>query len=88
MDDWKNVLFSDETKINVNGSDGVRYVWKRPEEPLSERLTQKTVRFGGGSVMVWSCFGFKGTGFASKITGGVNSEIYKEVLEDENAFKC
>ena len=29
VDDWKQVLFSDESKINKKGSDGVIWTWKK-----------------------------------------------------------
>ena len=29
VDDWKRVIFSDETKINRLGSDGRKWVWKQ-----------------------------------------------------------
>ena len=53
--DWKRVVWSDETKINCLGSDGCKWVWKRPGEALSDRLIEGTVKFGGGSVMIWGC---------------------------------
>ncbi|KAG0975214.1 hypothetical protein G6F57_023671 [Rhizopus arrhizus] len=27
--DWRRVIFSDETKINIWGSDGCKYYWKK-----------------------------------------------------------
>ena len=41
--DWKHVIWSDETKINYLGSDGRKWVWKRAGEGLSSRLVQGTV---------------------------------------------
>ncbi len=32
MDYWNHVLWSDETKINLFGSDGVKHVWRQPRE--------------------------------------------------------
>ncbi|KAG0927532.1 hypothetical protein G6F57_015613 [Rhizopus arrhizus] len=37
VDDWKRVIFSDETKINRFGSDGKAYAWKLPNEELNSR---------------------------------------------------
>ncbi|KAG0804698.1 hypothetical protein G6F20_012491 [Rhizopus arrhizus] len=33
-DDWRRVVFSDETKVNIWGSDGCKYYWSRPGDPL------------------------------------------------------
>jgi transposase len=46
VDDWKKVIWSDETKINRLGSDGRIWVWKKPGEPLSKRLIKETKKFG------------------------------------------
>jgi len=51
VDDWKRVVWTDETKVNCLGSDGKRWVWKREGEGLNDRLVQGTVKFGGGSLM-------------------------------------
>ena len=53
MEDWKRVLWSDETKLNHIGSDGKVYVWKLGES-LSDRTTIPTVKHGGGKCgVVW-----------------------------------
>src|SRR6185437_2095516 len=46
-DDWKRVLWSDETKVNKINSDCRVYVWKKKGEPLSDRTTTTTVKHGG-----------------------------------------
>ena len=53
VEDWKTVVWSDETKINCLGSDGRQWVWKKAGEGLSERLVKGTKKFGGGSLMMW-----------------------------------
>ena len=57
VEDWKRVIWSDETRINRIGSDGQEYVWKRKKEGLIAREVQGTVKFGGGSLMIWGCIG-------------------------------
>ena len=44
VEDWKRILWSDETKINRIGSDGRAYTWKKKGEPLSDRTTTPTVK--------------------------------------------
>src|SRR3954454_13678105 len=48
VEDWKRIVWSDETKINRLGSDGRKWVWKKPGEDLNDRLVQGTQKFGGG----------------------------------------
>jgi len=69
MEDWKKVVWSDETKINRLGSDGRKWVWKKAGEPLSDRLVEGTLKFGGGSLMVWGCMLWDGVGYVCKIEG-------------------
>lgn len=83
VEDWKRVVWSDETKINRLGSDGTKWAWKRPGEGLSERLVEGTVKFGGGSLMMWGCMLWEGPGFACKIDGKMDADLYVNILEDE-----
>jgi hypothetical protein len=83
LEDWKRVIWSDETKINRLGSDGRKYVWKNVGEGLNDRLVEGTVKFGGGNLMMWGCMGWDGVGFATKIEGRMDAELYVEILDDE-----
>ena len=53
VEDWKCVIWLDETKINRFGSDGQKYVWKKKGQPLLDREVDPTVKHGGGNIMVW-----------------------------------
>ncbi len=55
-----HVLWSDETKINLFGSDGVKRVWRQPGEEYKDKCVLPTVKHGGGSVMVWGCMSAAG----------------------------
>ena len=83
VDDWKKVVWSDETKINRLGSDGRKWVWKKGGEDLSQRLVQGTVNFGGGSLMVWGCMLWEGPGYACRIDGRMDAELYSQILEED-----
>ena len=83
VDDWKRVIWSDETKINRIGSDGRKWAWKKAGEGLSDRLVEGTVKFGGGSVMMWGCMTWDGVGMACKIDGKMDANLYVQILEDE-----
>ena len=50
--DWKRVVFSDETKVNVWGSDGCKYYWSRPNDPLKPHHLDVKVKHGGGHIMI------------------------------------
>ncbi len=39
---WNHVLWSDETKINLFGSDGVKRVWRQPGEEYKDKCVLPT----------------------------------------------
>ncbi|KAJ8463965.1 hypothetical protein ONZ51_g9903 [Trametes cubensis] len=78
LEDWKRVIWSDETKINCLGSDGRKWVWKKTGEGLSSRLVEGTMKYGGGSLMLWGCFGWEGPGYAMKIEGKMDANLYQD----------
>ena len=56
-------MFSDESKFNLFGSDGCQWRWREPGQANDARYTNKTVKHGGGSVMVWGCITCHGVGW-------------------------
>lgn len=85
LEDWKRVVWSDETKINRLGSDGRNWAWKKRGEGLNDRLVTGTQKFGGGSIMVWGCMLWDGPGFAVKVAGRMDAELYSKILEEDLA---
>ena len=83
MEDWKKVVWSDEIKINRLGSDGCKWVWKKAGEGLSDRVVQETVKFEEGSVMMWGCMIWQWVGYATKIDGRMDGDLYLQILKDE-----
>lgn len=80
--DWDSVIWSDESKINRIDSDGLKWVWVQPGEGLSDRIVTPTVKFGGGSIMIWGCFHAGGVGDLVLIEGKMDAQLYTEILED------
>ena len=60
-ENWAKVFFRDESKFNLFGNDGKNNVKRRIGERSSAKCTKKTVKFGGGSVMVFEMFSSQGT---------------------------
>ncbi len=83
VEDWKDVVFSDETKINRFGSDGCEWAWFRDKEGLQKRNVKQTVKHGGGGLMLWGCITVDGVGYLAEIEGTMDSDLYMEILEGE-----
>jgi len=82
VEDWKRILWSDETKINRIGSDGRSYTWKKKGESLSDRTTTPTVKHGGGNnLMVWGCMGWNGVGVLTEVQVTMDAEQYCEIVD-------
>jgi transposase len=83
VEDWRKVVWSDESKFQIFGSDGRKYCWKKPGEQLRDAHVNPTVKHGGGSIMVWSCMISQGPGFICKIDHGLDAELYQLILSDD-----
>lgn len=80
---WDSILWSDETKINLFGSDGVQHVWRRVGEDYKDACVVPTVKHGGGSLMLWGCMSSLGVGELHFIDGIMNSEQYCAILGEK-----
>ena len=78
---WRHFLWSDETKIELFGHNGHRYVWRKKGEACKPENTIQTVKYRGGSIMLWGCFAAGGTGALHKIDGIMRKEHYVEILK-------
>lgn len=85
LEDWKRVIWSDETRISIFGSDGIRYVRRRPGEDCIPECTTATMKHPQ-SVMIWGCMSWYGIGRMQVINGIINADKYiAEVLEPKLA---
>ena len=70
-------------KFNRLGSDGRDWVWKRKGEDISDRVVKPTVKFGGGSLMLWGYMTAKGVGYACRSNGCMDTELYVKILNKD-----
>jgi transposase len=75
---WNHVIWSDESKFNLFGSDGKVMVWRSRSEEYDPKCTVPIVKHGGGgSVMVWGCFSSSGFGNLVFIDGTMTGLMYR-----------
>jgi hypothetical protein len=88
--DWACVtcIRADETKINHLTSDGHKWAYKKAGDGLYDCLVEGTKMFGGGSLMMWGCMTWDGPGYATKIDGKMDANLYcqMEELQESLAF--
>ena len=77
---WENVLWTDETKVQLFGKARHSTVYRKKNEAYKEKNTVPTVKHGGGSVMFWGCFAASGTGCLDSVQGVKKSGDYQNVL--------
>ncbi|KAK3531747.1 hypothetical protein QTP70_027293, partial [Hemibagrus guttatus] len=79
-EDWENVIWSDETKIELFGKNSICRVWRRKNAELHPKNTIPTVKHGGGNIMLWGCFSAKGPGRLICVKERTNGAMYREIL--------
>jgi hypothetical protein len=82
VQDWKEWIFSDESKINLVGSDGARWICQRVQEALKPEHVQGMRQGGGGMIMVWGLISHSGVGPFHQVEGPLNALAYRGILED------
>jgi len=75
---WKKFLWIDESKFNIFGTDGVIRVWRKVGESFRQGYIRKTVKHGGGSVVVWD----------SMAGNGLEMLHFKDRIINKDVFYC
>ena len=83
---WDQVLWTDESKFNLFGSDGRIVVWRTPQQAFDPRCTVPTVEHGGGNVKCWGSFSSSCVGNLVFIDGNMTGEVYRDILQ-RNLFE-
>ena len=76
---WRKIDFSDESSVELHPK--CRQYCRRPSGArLDPRFTQKTVKFGGGKIMVWGYIQYGGAREICKVDGNIDSAKYQQIL--------
>lgn len=87
IDDWRKVLFSDETRISLKSSDGRQRVYRRRGEREAAFNFVPHEPFGRGSKMFWAGISFNGrTELVSIHARAMNAEFYVENILQEHVM--
>ena len=83
MDFCERVLWSDESKFNLFGTDRRVMVWRAPKEEFQPAWTVPTVKHGGANVKIWGCLAWNGVRNLVFIDGNMTGYMYKDILEND-----
>ncbi|KAG2189645.1 hypothetical protein INT46_003385, partial [Mucor plumbeus] len=82
VDNWRKWGFSDETRINMWGSDGKSYYWTDSATELLPYQIESHVQEDCGSVLFWGLITAEKSEYGSTITEeNVNLEVYIDILQ-------
>jgi hypothetical protein len=81
LDKWKSVLWSDESKLEIFGSNYRVFVRCRVGELKISTCVVPTMKHGGGGVMVWGCFVGDTVSNLFRIEGTLNQHGYHSILQ-------
>lgn len=79
-EEWKQVIWTDETSFTLFSSCGKTYVRRRPGEDLLPECLVPTVKKGGGKVLCWGAFHAGGVGPLVKIDGIMDAKKFHGIL--------
>jgi len=83
VDQWKNVMFSDECSISRLSQPGRQWYYSNDEHRLQHRHHFKQKKQGGGGkIMIWACITCFGVGDMCWVEGNMDADYYEEVLRD------
>lgn len=78
---WNNVIWSDETKINLFGSRDVHKIWRKANVDNDLTNILPNVKQGDGSVILWGCISVKWVGNMQFIDGIMDRAVYFDILK-------
>ena len=83
--DWKNVIFSDEKRFNLDGPDGLNSYWHDLRKAKDIRWSR---RFKGGSLMMWGAVSANGKTDLVLVPKTMNTEMYLKILDVQLLAYC
>ncbi len=81
IEDWKNVAWSDESRILLRYSDDRVRIWRKEHESMDPSCLVSMVQ-ADGCVMVWGIFSWHTLGSLVPIEHRLNTTVYLSIVAD------
>ncbi|KAG2194693.1 hypothetical protein INT46_010161 [Mucor plumbeus] len=82
VNQWRQWVFSDKTRVSSWGPDGNSYYWSNGGDILQPYQAEPHVEGDGGSVLFWSSITENGPGYGITVmNGSVDSTVYVDILQ-------
>lgn len=83
IEEWRQILFSDESRFCLRSPDGRQRIWRRTGERFAQCNIVSRRSFGGGSIMVWGGINLDArTELVAKNGGAMTADRYiRDILE-------
>ena len=83
IDDWKNILWTDESSFEIGKNSRQVHVWRLTSECYNSSCLAPSFKSGRQTVMVWGCFMWGNHGpFVILPKGTINGVKYVEIMEE------
>lgn len=79
--DWRKILWSDESSFELWRTRGRVWVRRRKGERFLDECIVPTIKHGGGKVMVWGTMARSGVGSLTVVDGRLNAEAYIKLVK-------
>jgi len=82
VEDWKNVVWSDESRCLLRHSDGRVKIWRKQNKNMDPSCLVTIVQAAAGGVMVWEMFSWHTLGPLVPIGHRLNATAYLSIVSD------
>lgn len=79
---WKNILWTDETAISLDGTYGRKFYYSDTKGTNTQPVTMPTRHSKGGKILVWGCTSYNGIGPIVRCPEKMNQSHYLEILNE------
>ena len=80
---WARIVFSNESRFNLNFNDGRVRCWRNPTK-ADDASTYNFVSRSNVSVMVWGCISIHGVGSLAVVEGNMDQNSYISCILEDN----